>query len=211
MTPQQYDKLLTGSITKTYKISEKDAVLQVNREAKDIAKSLKLDDRIEGYAEKSAFIILKDHKGSFQSNPKCRLINLAKSKIGKISKKILDDINSELRKKTELIQWRNTSEVINWFKGLNIKNKHCFLEFDKVDFYPSITEELLLNALKFAKYFIDISPKYEDIIMQDFPNFLVPRTHFRESSLPRTPLLSCVNFSPNCYKSIKCKTKINCA
>ena len=39
VTPQQHDKLLTESITKTYKISEKDAVLQVNREAKDIAKS----------------------------------------------------------------------------------------------------------------------------------------------------------------------------
>ena len=46
-------------------------------------------------------------------------------------------------------------------------------------------------------------------LSQGFPNFLVPRTHFCESSLPRTPLLNCVNFSPNCYKSIKCKTKIN--
>ena len=48
-------------------------------------------------------------------------------------------------------------------------------------------------------------------LAQGFPNFLVPRPHFCESSLPRTPLLSCVNFSPNCYKSIKCNTKINCA
>ena len=62
-------------MTKTYKISEKDAVLQVNRGAKDIAKSLKLDDHIETYAAKSAFITLKDHKDGFQSNPKCRLIN----------------------------------------------------------------------------------------------------------------------------------------
>ena len=38
---------------------------------------------------------------------------------------------------------------------------------------------------------------------QGFPNLLVPRTHFCESSLTRTPLLSCVNFSPNCYKGIK--------
>ena len=39
----------------------------------------------------------------------------------------------------------------------------------------------------------------------------MPQTHFCESSLSRNPLLSCVNFLPNCYKSIKCKTKINCA
>ena len=37
----------------------------------------------------------------------------------------------------------------------------------------------------------------------------MPRTHFCESSLPRTPLLRCVNFSPNSYKSIKCNTKIS--
>ena len=49
-------------------------------------------------------------------------------------------------------------------------------------------------------------------LYQGFPIFLVPRTHFCESSLPRTPLLSCVNFSPNCYKSIKCNTKVlNCS
>ena len=92
----------------------------------------------------------KDHEDGFQSNPKCRLINPAKSEIGKISKKILDNINSELRKKTELIQWRNTSEVINWFKEIDNKSKHCFFKFDIVDFDPSITKELLLNALKFA-------------------------------------------------------------
>ena len=116
VTPQQYGKLLAENINKTYKKSERNTVLQVNREAKDIAKSFNLDDRIEGYTEKSAFVTLKDHKDGFQNNPKCKLINPAKSEIGKVSKKILDSINSHVRKKTDLIQWRNTSEVINWFK-----------------------------------------------------------------------------------------------
>ena len=44
-------------------------------------------------------------------------------------------------------------------------------------------------------------------IKAGFPKILVPQTHFCESSLPRTPLLSCVNFSPNSYRSIKCNTK----
>ena len=60
---------------------------------------------------------------------------------------------------------KHFSEVINWFKEIDNKNKHCFLKVYIVDFYPSSTKELLLNAHNFAKYFIDIPPEYEDIIM----------------------------------------------
>ena len=73
-------------------------MLQVNWEAKDIVES-NLDDDFENYAEKSAFEILRDHKQGFRNNPKCRLINLAKSEIVKISKKIRDSINYTLKKK----------------------------------------------------------------------------------------------------------------
>ena len=132
--PQQYGKLLAENITKTYKKSGRNTVLQENREAKDTAKSLNLDDRIEGYPEKSAFITFKDHKDGFQNNPKCRLMNLAKSETGKVSKKILDSINSQVREKTDLIQWRNTSEVINWFKQIDNKNKKCFSNLISLNF-----------------------------------------------------------------------------
>ena len=55
-------------------------------EAKHIAEQLKLDDRIEQAAEQKAFITLNDHKPNFPNNIKCRLINPAKSNLGKISK-----------------------------------------------------------------------------------------------------------------------------
>ena len=42
-------------------------------EAKYIAKSIKLDDRIESLAKMPAFITLKDHKENFRSNHPCRM------------------------------------------------------------------------------------------------------------------------------------------
>jgi hypothetical protein len=71
-------------------------------------------------ASKDAFVTLKDHKENFETNPKCRLINPAKSELGKISKIVLDDINTQIRNATGLNQWKNSLSVIDWFK--NIKN-----------------------------------------------------------------------------------------
>ena len=66
VTPQQYNKLLAENITKTYRKSDLNAIHNVNQEAKVIAKSFKLEDKIESYANKPAFITLKDHKKKFQ-------------------------------------------------------------------------------------------------------------------------------------------------
>jgi hypothetical protein len=74
--------------------------------------------------KREVFICLKDHKENFENNPKCRLINPAKNESGKLSKIILDEINSNLRQKLNLNQWRNTKQVIEWFG--NIKDKFMF-------------------------------------------------------------------------------------
>ena len=46
---------------------------------------------------------------------------------------------------------KNTQNVIEWFFG-NIKEKHrhSFISFDIVDFYPSISENSLDQALSWA-------------------------------------------------------------
>ena len=64
--------------------------------------------------------------------PKCRLMNPAKSIIGRVSKQILKIINATT----------NTNSVINWFKSLEDESNLNFVRFDIVDFYPSISEEL---------------------------------------------------------------------
>ena len=58
----------------------------------------------------------------------------------------------------------NTESVINWFK--NIPNKHLykFLMFHIKDFYPSMKEKLLWEAIRFAKRYISISSKDIDTI-----------------------------------------------
>ena len=111
-----------------------------------------------------AFISLKDHEENFESNPKCRLINPAKSDSGKISKLILDKVNTYLRTILNVNQWRNTQNVIEWFGNIEQKSRHSFISFDIVDFYPSISENLLDQALSWASSILaDIS--HEDIFI----------------------------------------------
>jgi hypothetical protein len=55
-----------------------------------------------------------------------------------------------LRQKLNSNQWRNTQQVILWFGNINDKDRHSFISFDIVDFYPSISEKLLNEALAWA-------------------------------------------------------------
>ena len=100
------------------------------------AKQLELDSRIECLAQSTAFISLKDHKPNFQSSLPCRLINLSKSDICKISKSILDRVNQNLRNKLQFNQWKNSDNVIDWFKKIENKVNFVFIKFDIAKFYP---------------------------------------------------------------------------
>ena len=149
--PDSYNRLLSNNITKDYKKSSRDDVDDVNKEAKVITEKLKIDDRVDMHSENPAYITLKDHKGNFTDNPKCRLINPAKSQIGKISKQLLENINTEIRVTTKLKQWRSTEEALNWFKQIDKSTGSKFLQLDIVEFYPSIKSELLDKAFDFAE------------------------------------------------------------
>ena len=176
VTMDDYNKLLTDNITKTYKKTTDDSVKKVNKEAKTIACELGIEDRVEQYAQQPAFLTLKDHKDNFVNNPKCRLINPAKSSIGKVSKRHLDKINSQLRQRLRVNQWRNTDEVIIWFKALPDKRNSRFIKFDIVEFYPSISEDLLSKAINFAKsHSCDIDSNTVNIIMHARKCFLFER------------------------------------
>jgi glutaredoxin-related protein len=93
----------------------------VNEELRDIAVDLSIDNRIETMANREAFVTARDHKENFEDNPKFRLINPAKSELGKVSKIILDEINNNIRERTGVNQWRNSQSVIDWFKTINDK------------------------------------------------------------------------------------------
>ena len=164
--PKDYIALVNKNVTKSYKKADNSVPNTITSKDKQIAESLGLDDQIEVSANRDSFITMKDHKPDFANNPPCRLINPSKSEIGIISKEILDDINTKLTQTTKANLWRSTSDAIEWFKTIPEKNKHAFITFDVCDFYPSISEELLVKALDYATGLKNIAQQDRDIIIQ---------------------------------------------
>lgn len=77
--------------------------------------------------------------------------------MGKVSKRILDEINAKMRKALNLNQWRNTKSALDWFNNITEKEQCTFMVFDIINFYPSISKELLEKSLIWAKRFVHIS------------------------------------------------------
>ena len=180
-----YNKLLDNAITKVYKKAPPNTTRNLISEEKEITKNLGLDNRIDSLATKDSFITLKDHKPNFKNNPTCRLINPSKSEIGIISRQILQRINSEIAKSTRLNQWKNTNSLLEWFNALPNQPARSFISFDVVDFYPSISEDLLNEALEFASLYDNITEEEKTIIVQAKQSLLFNRDSVwckRESS-----------------------------
>ena len=74
----------------------------------------------------NAFITLKDHKPNFHTDTKCRLINPAKSEMGKVSSNMLKEINEPVRLETGLKQWRSTQEALLWFQDIEDKDSYMY-------------------------------------------------------------------------------------
>ena len=159
LTPKKNKEPLRNNVTKTYRKAPPGLEKVINLEAKEIAKSINLDDCIECIAKNNAFVTLKDHKQNFRSAVPCRLINPCKSELGKISKIILENINKTLIEKLNVNQWKNTETVIHWFKSIEQKSRCLFIQFDVIELYPSITETILEEVIVFAKQHTEILEK----------------------------------------------------
>ena len=159
-----YNTLMRNNVTSHYQISNNETLDRINTSAKSITDNLGISDRVEPIAPKNSYITIKDHKPDYPNNIKCRLINPAKSNIGKISKQILTKINETIRQKLGLQQWRSTTDTLNWFKNLKQKQKLKFLVLDIVDFYPSINEKLFETTLNFANTITPISDEDATIL-----------------------------------------------
>ena len=94
---EQYQKMLSNSITTTYKKASDNIHNKINTDGKKLMKDKDILNRMLTNGKNECFITLKDHKPNFKNNPKARLINPAKNEIGRISKNILDKINYQLR------------------------------------------------------------------------------------------------------------------
>ena len=67
---------------------------------------------------------------------------------------------------------KNTESVVNWFKSILNRHLHTFLIFDLKDFYPSIKEKLLREAIKFGKLYISITNKNIEAIFHAWKSLL---------------------------------------
>ena len=115
---EHYEKLLQDNITQTYKRGSPGATRKIDKESRQFVKHPRIEDRMECYSDQHAFIKLKEHKDNLKNNPKGRLINPSKCDAGRISKAYLSNIISKLPGQLWSNQWRNTSQVMKWFKNL---------------------------------------------------------------------------------------------
>ena len=136
----------------------------INKEGIKYAKRANIFDRIEINGTSNCFINLKDHKRNFVNHPTTKLINPAKNEIERSSKSILDKINICLCKKLKLNKWKSTTYVVNCFEKIDEKHLHTFTINDIKDFYPSIKETLLKNALQFDAKNLDINRNDFEVI-----------------------------------------------
>ena len=72
---------------------------------------------------------------------------------------------SKVVQATGVNQWINTNAFLNWFNNIANKDQYSFIAFDVVDFYPSISTDLLNAALDFASNYDNISEEERDIII----------------------------------------------
>ena len=165
LTTEEYKTLRMNAITTKYKKGSEKLKEKIDKGGFKFAKQAGVQSRMEVSATNNAFVTLKDHKDNFENNPTTRLINPAKNEVGRLSKAILDKINENVKQKTSVNQWKSTKDVINWFKNIENKENYTFTMFDVKDFYPSISENLLKEALEFAKRQTKVTKKDIDIVM----------------------------------------------
>ena len=166
MAKTDYSTCLSNNITSTYKKTDIDHIESIDKGALKCAEELGLADRIRRVQTSESYVTVKDHKEDFNAKPSFRLINPAKSDIGRVSKQLLDEINQELLTCIGVNQWKNTHSVIDWFKNIENKNQCTFIQFDIENFYPSISETLFNKAIDFAKLHVQIPDAHLKIIRQ---------------------------------------------
>ena len=94
-----YEQMMHEIVSKLYKKcnTNKSNLIKVN--SKQIASKLKIDDCVQKLDENEPYVTIKDHKEGLPDKLSCRLINLSRTDIGKISKQILDRVNNIILEK----------------------------------------------------------------------------------------------------------------
>ena len=86
-----------------------------------------------------------------------------------------EKVNTIIRDKSLVNQWRDTDTVINWFKNIDNENNCIFMQFDIEELYPSISKGLLMKAMH-AQSFVTINKEEVKTIMHSRKSLLFSNT-----------------------------------
>ena len=169
---ENYNEIMRTNITKEYRKASNVELGNVMNTEKKIAKTLKINDRVEVMPQSEANVQFKDHKEDFLNKHQARLINSNKSNLGKVSKEILQNKNDQIRAKLKLNHWQSTADVLKWFKGLEDNERSSFIKFGIDQFYPSITQNLLEKAVEWSENFVEFTEEEKSIVFSTKQNLL---------------------------------------
>ena len=161
---QEYNKIILDNITASYKHDDENTVRRINVDTYKATKKLKIHDRVGKLEPKNCYILLKDHKTDFINKKPARLINPTKTELGQVSKIILQGIIEQLKAQLGYNLWISTTDAIDWFRGIPQKSKATFLQFDLINFYPSINKKIFDQTIEFARKHINIPERDLEII-----------------------------------------------
>ena len=105
---EEYRRLLQNAVTATYEKFDKETERRINCEGIKYTKEANILDKVQVKGTTNCFVTLKDRKANFLNNPTTRLINPAKNEISRITKQILDQINSKLCEILKVNERKNT-------------------------------------------------------------------------------------------------------
>ena len=97
--------------------------------------------------------------------------------VGLISKHIIKKIIRKIQEKQRHNLWVNSEDTIEWFKKIKNKTNSTFIQFDIVDFYPSITEDILKKSIHHAKTYTNITDEEIEIITTCRKSILYSNNH----------------------------------
>ena len=162
--PSKYQEILKSKITNNYKIGYNNTIEKIDKDTSIFTSRLQIEDRLGKFKKKEAYILFKDHKPNFENKLPTRLINPSKTELGRISKFIIQNIVNSVKKANHYnLRW-NSYETIEWFRRIKNKSKATFIQFDIIDFYPSITKNILIDSINYARKYIDITNEQYEII-----------------------------------------------
>ena len=83
-----------------------DTITQINRDTAKFAQKVNMIDILGKLEEKSAYILFKDHMKNFSDKKQTRLINPTKTKLGFVSKDVIQTITSRMLSRHKYNLWK---------------------------------------------------------------------------------------------------------